>query len=134
VDEESAKNFVLSKAADGELEQGVDAIVEDGIRNIRIRSLEKARTRLISEIGRVSALGNSQETAEDMSVMELLRQKMQLDAELANLRVKSMSDTELDPAIAKLLEYAKEKKSISFDELSDFLPESDLNQKNRLYT
>ncbi|MEN6399011.1 MAG: DNA primase [Rectinema sp.] len=86
VDDESAKNFVLSKAADGELEQGVDAIVEDGIRNIRIRSLEKARTRLISEIGRVSALGNSQETAEDMSVMELLRQKMQLDAELANLK------------------------------------------------
>ena len=40
-----------------------------------------------------------------------------------------MSDTELDPAIAKLLEYAKEKKSISFDELSDFLPESVLNSE-----
>lgn len=40
-----------------------------------------------------------------------------------------MSDIELDPAIAKLLEYAKEKKSISFDELSDFLPESVLNSE-----
>lgn len=40
-----------------------------------------------------------------------------------------MSDMELDPAIAKLLEYAKEKKSISFDELSDFLPESVLNSE-----
>jgi len=40
-----------------------------------------------------------------------------------------MSDTELDPAIAKLLEYAKAKKSISFDELSDFLPESVLNSE-----
>ncbi len=40
-----------------------------------------------------------------------------------------MSDVELDPAIAKLLEYAKEKKSISFDELSDFLPESVLNSE-----
>ncbi|MFA6366362.1 MAG: RNA polymerase sigma factor RpoD, partial [Candidatus Hydrogenedentales bacterium] len=39
------------------------------------------------------------------------------------------SDVELDPAIAKLLEYAKEKKSISFDELSDFLPESVLNSE-----
>jgi RNA polymerase primary sigma factor len=38
-----------------------------------------------------------------------------------------MNDLELDPAIAKLLEYAKEKKTISFDELSDFLPESVLN-------
>jgi RNA polymerase primary sigma factor len=38
-----------------------------------------------------------------------------------------MSDLEIDPAIAKLLEYAKAKKTISFDELSDFLPESVLN-------
>ena len=40
-----------------------------------------------------------------------------------------MSDMDLDPAISKLLEYAKEKKSISFDELSDFLPESVLNSE-----
>ncbi len=40
-----------------------------------------------------------------------------------------MNDLELDPAIAKLLEYAKTKKSISFDELSDFLPESVLNSE-----
>jgi RNA polymerase primary sigma factor len=38
-----------------------------------------------------------------------------------------MSDLELDPAIMKLLEYAKEKKTISFDELSDMLPEQILN-------
>jgi RNA polymerase primary sigma factor len=38
-----------------------------------------------------------------------------------------MSDLELDPAIIKLLEYAKEKKTISFDELSDMLPEQILN-------
>ncbi|HPE87897.1 MAG TPA: RNA polymerase sigma factor RpoD [Spirochaetia bacterium] len=38
-----------------------------------------------------------------------------------------MGDLELDPAIAKLLEYAKAKKTISFDELSDFLPEDYLN-------
>ena len=39
----------------------------------------------------------------------------------------SMSDIELDPAITKVLEYAKEKKMISFDELSDMLPEQILN-------
>ncbi|MBU0934627.1 MAG: RNA polymerase sigma factor RpoD [Spirochaetes bacterium] len=38
-----------------------------------------------------------------------------------------MSEIELDPAILKLLEYAKAKKVISFDELSDFLPEAMLN-------
>lgn len=38
-----------------------------------------------------------------------------------------MGEPELDPAIAKLLEYAKSKKTISFDELSDFLPEEFLN-------
>jgi RNA polymerase primary sigma factor len=38
-----------------------------------------------------------------------------------------MSDLELDPAVAKLLEYAKSKNSITFDELSDFLPEHVLN-------
>ena len=38
-----------------------------------------------------------------------------------------MSDLELDPAIVKLLDYAKTKKTISFDELSDFLPEQLLN-------
>ena len=40
-----------------------------------------------------------------------------------------MNDLELDPAIAKLLEYARAKKSISFDELSDFLPEHILNSE-----
>jgi RNA polymerase primary sigma factor len=38
-----------------------------------------------------------------------------------------MPDLELDPAVAKLLEYAKVKKVISFDELSDFLPEHIVN-------
>lgn len=38
-----------------------------------------------------------------------------------------MSDLELDPALIKLLEYAKSKNSITFDELSDFLPEHVLN-------
>jgi RNA polymerase primary sigma factor len=32
-------------------------------------------------------------------------------------------DIALDPAVIKLIEYAKEKRTLSFDELSDFLPE-----------
>jgi RNA polymerase primary sigma factor len=34
-----------------------------------------------------------------------------------------MTELELDPAVIKLIAYAKEKKSLSYDELSDFLPE-----------
>jgi RNA polymerase primary sigma factor len=38
-----------------------------------------------------------------------------------------MNDIQEDPAIAKLLEYAKNKKTISYDELQDFLPDHIMN-------
>jgi RNA polymerase primary sigma factor len=38
-----------------------------------------------------------------------------------------MTDLQLDPAVVKLIEYAKEKKTLSYDELSDFLPEHIVN-------
>ncbi|MDR0587079.1 MAG: RNA polymerase sigma factor RpoD [Treponema sp.] len=34
-----------------------------------------------------------------------------------------VTDITVDPAVAKLIEYAKDKKTLSYDELSDFLPE-----------
>ncbi|MDR3335397.1 MAG: RNA polymerase sigma factor RpoD [Treponema sp.] len=34
-----------------------------------------------------------------------------------------MTDLQLDPAVMKLIEYAKEKKTLSYEELSDYLPE-----------
>jgi RNA polymerase primary sigma factor len=34
-----------------------------------------------------------------------------------------MTDLQLDPAVLKLIEYAKEKKTLSYEELSDYLPE-----------
>jgi RNA polymerase primary sigma factor len=36
-------------------------------------------------------------------------------------------ETVIDPAVIKLIEYAKEKKTLSYDELSDFLPEEIVN-------
>jgi RNA polymerase primary sigma factor len=36
--------------------------------------------------------------------------------------VRTTTEIALDPAVLKVIEYAKEKKTISFDELSDFLP------------
>ncbi len=38
-----------------------------------------------------------------------------------------MTDLELDPAVVKLLEYAKEKKVLSWDEMNDLLPENIIN-------
>ncbi|MCD1654589.1 RNA polymerase sigma factor RpoD [Treponema zuelzerae] len=40
-----------------------------------------------------------------------------------------MMDLELDPAVVKLLEYAKEKKVLSWDEVNDLLPESIVNSE-----
>ena len=34
-----------------------------------------------------------------------------------------MTDQELDPVVVKLLEYAKEKKSLSWDELKSLIPD-----------
>jgi RNA polymerase primary sigma factor len=40
-----------------------------------------------------------------------------------------MSELQSDPAIIKLLEYAKNKKSISYDEVNDFLPDAIVNSE-----
>ncbi len=40
-----------------------------------------------------------------------------------------MTDLELDPAVAKLLEYGKEKKVLSWDEMNDLLPETIINSE-----
>jgi len=60
----------------------------------------------------------------------ILEEIMRIDGRTLRPRPReeiSMSDTEIDPVIVKVLEYAKEKKTISFDELSDMLPEQILN-------
>ena len=38
-----------------------------------------------------------------------------------------MSDIQNDPSVIKLIEYAKTKKSVTYDEVNDFLPESIVN-------
>ena len=40
-----------------------------------------------------------------------------------------MTDQELDPVIVKLLEYAKEKKSLTWDELNSLLPDEIVNSE-----
>ncbi len=50
--------------------------------------------------------------------------KMQTEKAAEEMKDSDLDDHEvLDSAVVKLLEYAKEKKSLSYEELSDFLPE-----------
>lgn len=91
--DDAAKRFVLAVAASGELDQGREKVISDGIRSVRLRSLERRRMRLIVEIGRVSqSAGDSsvmrpESSAEiQESVVDLLKKKMQLDVELTRLK------------------------------------------------
>ncbi|HWR10911.1 MAG TPA: DNA primase [Rectinemataceae bacterium] len=91
--DDAAKRFVLAVAASGELDQGLETVVRDGVRSVRARSLERKRTRLIAEIGRISqktgdsAVMTGASSAEiQETVVDLLKKKMQLDVEIARLK------------------------------------------------
>ena len=88
IEDESLKGFVLSVAGSGEFDQGLDAIVTDGIRTVRTRSLERERIRLTLEIGRFSraALKTEGQTSDPENLVELLKRKMQLDLQIARLK------------------------------------------------
>jgi DNA primase len=91
--DDAAKRFVLAAAASGELDQDPEHVVDDGIKTVRIRSLERKRMALIAEIGRIArnsddsevmAEGSSAEIQE--SINDLLKKKMQLDVEIARVK------------------------------------------------
>lgn len=92
--DEAAKSFVLAVAASGELDQEIEKVIDDGIRTIRMRSLERARIRLISEIGNASRESGEKDLLQQNGVpvgqknplVELLKRKMHLDSELARLK------------------------------------------------
>ena len=91
--DDAARRFVLAVAASGELDQGIESVISDGIRSVQIRSLERSRMRLIAEIGRVSQSGsdfpgmNGSSSAENREpLVELLKKKMQLDSKLARIK------------------------------------------------
>jgi DNA primase len=88
VEDESLKGFVLSAAGSGEFDQGLDAIVADGIRTVRMRSLERERTRLTLDIGRFSRAASKTEgqTSDPENLVELLKRKMQLDLQIARIK------------------------------------------------
>jgi DNA primase (bacterial type) len=56
--DDAARRYVLAVAASGEMDQEPERIVNDGIRTIRIRSLEKETMKIVTEIAQRSAQGS----------------------------------------------------------------------------
>ncbi|MCX7026919.1 MAG: DNA primase [Spirochaetes bacterium] len=85
---EGLKSFVLSAAGSGEFDQSLDAIIADGMKAVRMRSLERERDRLSLDIGRSSRAASKTEgrPSDPEILVELLKQKMQLDLQIARIK------------------------------------------------
>lgn len=84
IGDEAARRFVLSVAASGELGDNAARIVTDGLRSVRIRSLERDRVRRIALISGPADAGTPESAMPDTGAM--LSDVMRLDAELARLK------------------------------------------------
>ena len=82
VDDEGARRYVRECAASGELSVNTSEIVADGVQQARRRSLERKQQRLLARMASVSGGGG----ADPNSLNDLLFEKMQLDAELENMK------------------------------------------------
>jgi DNA primase len=76
LEDESLRKLLLEKTASGEFTLNTERLIEDGLRQIRRRSLEKRRRFLISALSRAK---------QQDAVKELLGEKMYLDEELQKL-------------------------------------------------
>jgi len=97
--DDAARRYVLAVAASGEMDQEPERIVNDGIRTIRIRSLEKETMKIVTEIAQRSAQGSEGQgfsggggeqgkghAEGQSSIHVLLQKKMKIDEEIAQLK------------------------------------------------
>jgi hypothetical protein len=78
LDDEVLRELLLEKTASGEFILNPERLIQDGLRGIRRRSLEKRRRFLISALARAKE-------QDAVKVKELLGEKMYLDEELQKL-------------------------------------------------
>lgn len=76
------RNFLMEKAANGEYTIQVDRLIRDGILNVRERSLERRRTRVVRQIAQY----DTEREADSVSVNDLLYEKMFIDQELEKIK------------------------------------------------
>ncbi|MDZ7793395.1 MAG: hypothetical protein U5P10_06780 [Spirochaetia bacterium] len=81
IESERVQHLVFEKSATGEYEENVEAIVKDGIRNIKVRSLRTKRQALLEKIKKVEKKGSG-----FGELKELLSEKMFLDEELIRIK------------------------------------------------
>ncbi len=81
--DDAARRFALSAGASGELDIGADKVIDDGIRNMKIRNLEKSRARVTREIGN---LQGSSAASQGETMRELMKKKMDLDLEIERVK------------------------------------------------
>ncbi len=76
------RNFLMERAAKGEYEIQPDRLIRDGILNVRERSFERRRARVVRQI----ADYNAEREADSVSVNDLLYEKMFIDQELEKIK------------------------------------------------
>lgn len=76
------RNFLMERAAKGEYAIQPDRLIRDGILNVRERSLERRRARVVRQI----ADYDSEREADSVSVNDLLYEKMFIDQELEKIK------------------------------------------------
>lgn len=81
IESERVQHLVFEKSATGEFEENADAIIKDGIKNIKIRSLQAKRRTLLDQIKSVERNGSDYG-----ALKELLSEKMFLDEELKRIK------------------------------------------------
>jgi len=81
IESEQVQHLVFEKSATGEFEVNVDEIIKDGIKNIKVRSLQAKRRTLMDQIKSVEREGSNVG-----ELKELLSEKMFLDEELKRIK------------------------------------------------
>jgi DNA primase len=80
VEDETARRFVRECAATGELSVNSELLIADGAKNVRRRSLERRRERLLAKMAAIKAgIGTD-------SLNDLLYEKMRMDGELETMK------------------------------------------------
>ena len=85
LEDEDLKSLLLEKSASGEFSLSPERLIQDGLREIRRRSLEKRRRALVSVLSRAR-------DQDPGKLKELLGEKMYLDEELQKLLRKVVVD------------------------------------------
>lgn len=79
---EGLRAFILEKVSSGAYDANTERFIEDGIFRVRERSLENEKRRVVARIRGYSA----ERDADELSLNDLLYEKMYLDAELAKIK------------------------------------------------